>query len=129
MTLTGRGLLSRIASSGERTEEVRSIVEHLRVLLNTREGESPCVPSFGVVDFSDVVHAIPGTVPALVRSIKTTIAEHEPRLKNVQVRHLTESGELVLRFEISAQLADAKSPRTLRFATTIRPGGRFDVSG
>ncbi len=127
--MSGRGLLSRIASSGEPTDEVRSIVEHLRVLLNTREGEAPCVPRYGVVDFSDVVHAIPGTIPTLLKSIKATIAEHEPRLRNVNVRHLAEDGALVLRFEISAQLADARTPRTLRFATTIRPGGRFDVAG
>lgn len=127
--VAGRGLLSRISSSGEPTDEVRSILEHLRALLNTREGEAPCAPRFGVVDFSDVVHAIPGTVPTLVRSIKATIGEHEPRLKNVQVRHVSEDGQLILRFEISAQLADQKSSRTLRFATTIRPGGRFDVTG
>lgn len=127
--MSGRGLLSRIASSGEPTDEVSSIVEHLRVLLNTREGEAPCALSFGVVDFSDVVHAMPGTIPTLVRSIKATIGEYEPRLKNVSVRHVSEDGALVLRFEISAQLADSKTARTLRFATTVRPGGRFDVAG
>ena len=37
--------------------------------------------------------------------------------------------ELVLRFEISAQLTNQRAGRTLRFATTVRPGGRFDVAG
>jgi type VI secretion system protein len=127
--VSGRGLLSRIASSGPRPDEVLAIVEHLRVLLNTRLGEAPCAPAFGVLDFSDVVHAMPGAAQTLVKSIRTTILEHEPRLRNVSVRHVTGDGELLLRFEISAQLADARSARTLRFATTVRPGGRFDVSG
>lgn len=124
--MPGRGILSRIAGD-DGADEVEAIVEHLRVLLNTRQGEAPSAPSFGVVDFSDMVHAFPGAVQQLVRSIRATILEFEPRLRNVNVRHVTNEGELLLRFEISAQLADQRSARTLRFATTVRPGGRFDV--
>lgn len=127
--MSGRGLLWRIATSEPAGDEVTAIVEHLRVLLNTRQGEAPAAPTYGVLDFSDVVHAMPGAAQALVRSIRTTILEHEPRLRNVTVRHVTESDELRLRFEISAQLADGRSARTLRLATTVRPGGRFDVNG
>ena len=127
--MSGRGLLHRVSTSAPVGDEVESIVEHLRVLLNTRQGEAPSAPSFGVLDFSDVVHAMPGAAQALVRSIRATILEFEPRLRNVTVRHVTESGELLLRFEISAQLADGRASRTLRFATTVRPGGRFDVNG
>jgi type VI secretion system protein len=127
--MSGRGLLSRVATSSPPGDEVAAIVEHLRVLLNTRQGEAPSAPAFGVLDFSDVVHAMPGVAQALVRSIRATILEHEPRLRSVMVRHVTESGELLLRFEISAQLADGRAGRTLRFATTVRPGGRFDVNG
>jgi type VI secretion system protein len=127
--VSGRGLLSRIASSGAPPDEVEAIVEHLRVLLNTRQGEAPCAPAFGVLDFSDVVHAMPGAAQALLRSIRATVLEYEPRLQHVAVRHVTGDGELVLRFEISAQLADARAARTIRFATTVKPGGQFDVSG
>jgi type VI secretion system protein len=127
--VSGRGLLSRVASPAHAGDETASIVEHLRVLLNARQGSAPSAPSFGVLDFSDVVHSMPGAAQALVKSIRATILEHEPRLRNVSVRHVTESGELVLRFEISAQLAEGRAGRTLRFATTVRPGGRFDVSG
>jgi type VI secretion system protein len=127
--MSGRGLLSRVATPAFEVEEVESIVEHLRVLLNTRQGEAPSAPSYGVIDFSDVVHSMPGAAQALIRSIRATILEHEPRLKSVSVRHVTESDELQLRFEISAQLADGGASRMLRFATTVRPGGRFDVNG
>lgn len=126
--MSGRGLLSRIAAGAPAGDEVEAIVEHLRVLLNTRQGEAVCAPSYGVVDFTDVVHAMPGATQTLVKSIRATILEHEPRLRNVTVRPVGEAGELVLRFEISAQLAIGRSGRTLRFATTIRPGGRYDVS-
>jgi type VI secretion system protein len=125
--LAGRGLLSRIAGDSGPADEVDSIIEHLRVLLNTRQGDAIASPTFGVVDFSDVVHAMPGAVPSLVKSIRATVLEFEPRLRNVNVRHVSEDGDLLLRFEISAQLANQKGGRTLRFATTVRPGGRFDV--
>ncbi len=126
--MSGRGLLSRIASGAAPADEVDAIIEHLRVLLNTRQGEVVCSPSYGVVDFTDVVHAMPGATQTLVKSIRATILEHEPRLRNVSVRPVTQDGELLLRFEISAQLANQRSGRTLRFATTVRPGGRYDVS-
>jgi len=47
----------------------------------------------------------------------------------VSVRHQPEEGSLVLRFEIAAQLAQAKGTRTLRLATTVLPGGRIDIAG
>jgi type VI secretion system protein len=127
--VAGRGILARISSGAAPADEVDAIIEHLRVLLNTRQGEAICAPTYGVVDFTDVVHAMPGATQTLVRSIRATIMEHEPRLKNVTVRPATQDGDLVLRFEISAQLANQRSGKTLRFATTVRPGGRYDVSG
>lgn len=126
--MSGRGLLSRLVSGGEPADELESIIAHLRVLLNARQGDSPSAPSFGVIDFSDMVHAFPGATQQLTRSIRATILEYEPRLKNVTVRPVP-GEELLLRFEISAQLANQRAGRTLRFATTVRPGGRFDVAG
>ena len=60
--------------------------------------------------------------------MRATLLEHEPRLKAVAVRHVPADGELVLRFGIVAQLA-SRGGKTLRLSTTVRPGGRVDVSG
>jgi len=126
----GRALLSRLAEKGgSPTDEVAAIVAHLRVLLNTRRGDAVTAPEFGVVDFSDLAHEFPGAIPTLVKSIKATILEFEPRLRNVSVRHLTDEAGLTLHFEISAQMVKGKTSRTLRLATTVRPGGHIDVSG
>ena len=126
----GRALLSRLAEKGgSPTDEVAAIVAHLQVLLNTRRGDAVAAPAFGVVDFSDLAHEFPGAIPTLVKSIRATILEFEPRLKNVSVRHLADDHGLTLRFEISAQLAKGKTARTLRLATTVRPGGHIDVTG
>jgi type VI secretion system protein len=125
-----RGLLSRIAGGDAApVEEVESILAHLNALLNARQNESPCVPQYGIVDLSDIVYAFPAAVSQLVKSIRETIAEFEPRLKNVTVPQQQDDNPLVLRFEIVAQLAlRARSSGTLRFATTVLPGGRIEVA-
>jgi type VI secretion system protein len=125
--VSGRGLLARIgASGGSFTLGADSVIEHLRVLLNTRRGEAPTVPNYGVPDFSDTVHSFPGAITTLQRAIRDTITEFEPRLKNVQVRHVqNEDDVLTLRFEITARLADGN--KLLRLQTKVSAGGKFDV--
>ena len=125
----GRALLSRISGrDASPPDEVASIVAHLRVLLNTRRGDAVTAPDFGVLDFSDVANEFPSAIPALAKSIRSTILEYEPRLRNVAVRHLPDEHALTLRFEIQAQLAAGRSARSLRLATTVRPGGHIDVA-
>lgn len=126
----GRALLSRIA--GRETapaDEVAAIVAHLQVLLNTRRGDAVTVPGFGILDFSDVANEFPAAIPALAKSIRATILEFEPRLKNVTVRHVPDEHALTVRFEIQAQLAAGRTARTLKLATTVRAGGRVEVAG
>lgn len=126
----GRALLSRLGARDARpVEVVDSIVANLRALLNTRRGGCVTAPDFGILDFADVVHDFPGGIQQLARSIRATVLLYEPRLRNVSVRHVPEDSPLALRFEILAQVAEGKSARTLRFATTVRPGGRVDVAG
>lgn len=125
-----RGLLDRLRAGGsEPPDDVASIIEHLRVLLNTRKGEAVTVPGFGLVDFSDLVHTFPASVTTLQASIRATILEYEPRLKNVTVRSVPDPDPLVLRFEISAQPVqkNGRSAGTLRFHTQVSPGGQFRV--
>jgi type VI secretion system protein len=124
--MAGRALLSRIAGGGP-VDEVESIVAHVRALLNTRMGEAPCSPSIGIADFADIVHTFPGGIPQLSASMRATILENEPRLRGVSIRYVPGDDPLVIRFEISAQPA-ARGARPLRLSTTLKPGGRIDVS-
>lgn len=128
----GRGLLSRLQTGGgSPPDETASILEHLRVLLNTRKGESPTVPGFGLVDFTDLVHAFPSAINTIQSSIRATILEFEPRLRNVTVRHVADSDPLVLKFEVAAQPVQRgpRAPGLLRFETQVTVGGRFEVGG
>ena len=57
-----RGFLSRLGTGERRPDEVRSIVNHLRVLLNTRVGDAVTVPDYGLADFSEIVHNFPEAI-------------------------------------------------------------------
>ncbi len=129
----GRGLLSRLTATSVNEarplNELESIVEHLRALLNTRQGEAPTAPDFGVVDFTDLVHNFPEAIQTLQRCIRTTILQYEPRLKNVVVQHVRDDEVLVLKFQITAQLQNkgGRSGGSVRFETQLRAGGHVSV--
>ena len=126
-----RGLLGRLEggeSSVARGGDVTAgIAAHLRALLNTRIGSAPTAPAYGVIDFTDLVYAFPYSIGMLSASIRTTILAFEPRLKNVNVRHLPDEDLLMLKFEIMGQLADGKERGTLRFRTEVAPSGQMTL--
>jgi type VI secretion system protein len=127
-----RGLLSRLAagqgSLAPQGDIVESVAAHLHALLNTRRGESAAAPTFGILDFNDVVHRYPSAISKMQQSIRTAIQEFEPRLKSVVVTHQPDEDDpTALRFEISAQLSWKDHRGALRFHTHIHPGGKVDV--
>ena len=127
--MAGRGLLSRIGqveASSRLADVSDSVIEHLRVLLNTRRGEAATVPDYGVPDITDLVHTLPSGIAGLTRALRDTILTYEPRLKNVNVRHLASEEPLVLRFEISARLVEDN--RVLKVQTRVRAGGKVEVA-
>ncbi|HZA13707.1 MAG TPA: type VI secretion system baseplate subunit TssE [Myxococcaceae bacterium] len=128
--MSRRGLLARMEEGDPRTDAGdlnESIVEHLRVLLNTRRGSCATQPEFGVVDFTDLVHGFPASVQALQQAIRATILTFEPRLRGVTVRYLPQEDPLALRFEITAQSAHRGARGVLRFSTQMHPGGKMEV--
>jgi type VI secretion system protein len=80
----------------------------------------------GVPDFTDLVHSFPGSALTLTKAIRATIMTYEPRLRNVLVRHIPLEIPMVVRFEVSAQLAD-QSKAAVQFRTEFVPGGRAQV--
>ena len=124
--MANRGLLSRLGSKTQRPDPIGDVVEHLRVLLNTRQGESLTVPDYGVMDFTDLVHAFPLSINELQQAIRTTISTFEPRLRNVVVRFVPDDDPLVLRFEIVARLVNEKLG-IVRLQTQVNSAGRMHV--
>lgn len=124
--MSDRGLLSRLAVGRRSVDPAASIAEHLRVLLNARQGHSETAPSFGVVDLNDVMHNLPDGLRTLQASIRAAITEHEPRLTGVTVRAVESASPLTLRFEVVGRLASDRR-EVVRLHTELRAGGVFVV--
>ena len=89
-------------------------------MLNTRQGSCQACPDYGLVEVSEVLYDFPDAIGIMQRALKNTIQIYEPRLKNVQVRHLKarRPGDMTLSFEITAQLQLPDGRRqSLRFST------------
>jgi type VI secretion system protein len=123
-------LLTRLATSERATGEAarsaarlrEDVLLHLRSICQTRLGSSPCAPSLGLPDLTDVLNAGGEASSFVVRALKRAIETYEPRLANVQVVHVPgESWDQVLRFEIHAHLLLGKNRSPVRFETRIDP--------
>jgi type VI secretion system protein len=134
-------LLTRIAHAADphsnerhtwRDHDLESaVLTHLANMLNTRQGSSLTCPDYGIVDLSEIVHDFPDAIGIMQRAIKNSIVTYEPRLKNVQVRHIKNEAthQMILEFEITAQLQlpdGRKQP--LRFATSVDDAGNVKLA-
>jgi type VI secretion system protein len=124
-----RGLLSRLTSSDplRPPDEVQSILENLRAILNTRIGDSTSASGFGIIDLADLVHNFPNAAQIMEKSIRATVGEYEPRLKQVRVRLLPSEDPLKLVFEIAARLAGDRHQGMVRVRTEVNSAGRVHV--
>lgn len=133
-----RGLLDRLRrrdgfagrSAQPRTEHVHeSIQRHLQRLLNTRKGESPAFPDYGMPALTDVDLSTSGE--EVRRQLEAALRQYEPRLSGVRVRCLEpdELEPLRLRFEVSGRPLGVQERVTFRFATVVEsPSAGFKVS-
>jgi type VI secretion system protein len=110
-----------------RDSDVESAVSaHLSRMLNTRQGSCLTCPDYGLIEVSEVLYDFPDAVGIMQRALKNSIQQYEPRLKNVQVRHLKNevANEMILQFEITAQLQLPDGRRqSLRFSTNVDGSG------
>jgi type VI secretion system protein len=133
-------LLSRIERAADPTSSERytsrdsdtesAVSQHLARLLNTRQGSCLTCPDYGLIEVSEVLYDFPDAIGIMQRALKNTIQTYEPRLKNVQVRHLKNDlgHEMVLQFEITAQLHLPDGRRqALRFSTAVDGSGNVKV--
>lgn len=106
---------------------VDSVLNHLRQILNTRQGSAPIAPDYGVPDFLDFLQTYPDSVREIERSIRTAIQTYEPRLQGVRVAfNPQEDDALALRFQITAHISGADGER-VRFETVVDTDGKISV--
>jgi type VI secretion system protein len=112
------------------TQIVSSILEHLGKMLNTRRGNAPVAPDYGIPDMADLVHSFPESIRFMEQAIRTTIEKYEPRLCNVRVKYAgSEDDVFSLHFDVTAVLSPSSSRKVVSFETKIDSGGEVVVRG
>jgi type VI secretion system protein len=132
---SSRGLFDRLRSPEsdadrsiqQRTEDVaNSVLAHLGRLLNTRHGDSPAAPSYGIPAFEAENLT---TSESMQREIERSIRAYEPRLEDARVRALPRDADdpLRVRFLIDARLTTRERVR-VRFTSELDARGEWKIT-
>lgn len=100
-------------------------------MLSTRLGSSLTCPDYGVPDISDKMHDMTEAVACVQRAVKSSLQQYEPRLKNVQVRHVRNdvaSGQPAMVFEVTGHivLSDGRK-QPVRIGTSLDDRGNVEL--
>jgi type VI secretion system protein len=107
-----------------------SILRHLQRMLNTRQGNAPTVPDYGVPDLTELARGFPASSSTLEESIRACVEKYEPRLREVTVRYKESPDDVLsLSFEVTGRLVVHGEEAGVWFLTKIDPEGRVDVKG
>jgi type VI secretion system protein len=118
----------RLTADPHRT--VESVLEHLRKMLNVRQGSVCTLPDYGIPDLNSLFMQYPDAVLALRRIIRESLEKYEPRLRRVNVRYIPDEDDpLILRFEITARLAMDEKDSPIRIETVVGDNGEVRVRG
>ncbi len=104
-----------------------SIQDHLRRLLNARQGVLRHLPDYGLPDVPALYDKLPYTKNDLALAVRETVQRFEPRLSDVEVRLVpVRKRHCVLGIEVTGQLPGGER---VRFRSRFRTGGSAEVSG
>jgi type VI secretion system protein len=131
-------LLERIASLGADDERshitraeilVDSILEHLRRILNTRQGSVPIDLLFGVPDFTNLAGSFStGTTAEMIEDMTRMIQRYEPRLRQPRISFTESQDEVLsLAFAISGFIAVDDREIPVRLASHVASNGRVSL--
>lgn len=133
-----RRLLERIAAweDGEaRTSKtqvdilIMSVTNHLRRLLNARQGSVQLDPKFGVPDFTNIAGGLTaGSVADIEEEIRRMVSKYEPRIKSPRVTISRESTDLLsISFSLQGTLEVDDREIPLQLATRVGANGKVNI--
>ena len=108
---------------------IRSVLNHMERILNTRQGSVPIAEDYGAPDFTN----LPGSSPSesthdIERSIRQVIQNYEHRLTGVRVHFIPQEDDILsLRFRITGRLA-VEEDVPIAFNTVIGTDGKVNVT-
>jgi type VI secretion system protein len=107
----------------------RSLLRHLTAMLNTRRGNVPIAPDYGLADLTDLgSNFTEESINDIGEELERAIRLYEPRLINVRVKFTPKKDmplEAVFLLEGEVLTADGRSP--LRFETVLDAAGAVRI--
>ncbi|MDQ5986626.1 MAG: hypothetical protein CSYNP_02356 [Syntrophus sp. SKADARSKE-3] len=90
---------------------VRSVMNHLQKMLNTRQGSVPIADDYGMPDLTNFPgEDLTSAADELQQIIKKVIQKYEPRLEKVEVQFEPRPGETsLLRFKLEGAVGNERS--------------------
>lgn len=108
---------------------ISSVLEHLQMILNTRQGNVPIAEDYGIPDITSFRHTLPFSIREIEKSICLTIEKYEPRLKGVRVKFISqEEDRLIVSFQIHARLVLEGQKEPVMFRSQIDSYGKIKIS-
>ncbi|MCC8058679.1 type VI secretion system baseplate subunit TssE [Cloacibacillus sp.] len=117
---------------GDPAQVLRSVIDYVGKLLNTRRGSSVLDEAFGIPDFTSIgVNYSRDDMPRIEKEIAEFIERCEPRLRNVKAAYAPDPGEpFSVNFTLDAGLVlTGTETLPVKLMTRINPSGKVSVSG
>lgn len=124
--LRGRFDDGESVDANDETALVNSVRDHLKRLLNARQGVLRHLPDYGLPDLPSLYSGLPYAAEDISRQVRQTVERYEPRLRNVSVRLVT-TNELncVVGVELTGELPGG---HRARFQSRFDGGGAAEIS-
>lgn len=107
------------------SRRLRSVVDHVQRLMETRKGSLVHLPELGMPDIGDLYRRLPGSAQEIQSELELLLRRHEPRLENVRVQFQEfDAAHARIRFRISGVL---KGLGRLQLESSFFPSGRGEV--
>jgi type VI secretion system protein len=102
----------------------RSVLAHLRRLLNARHGHAPAQPDYGIPDLNEFMFSMPESITPMQKAIQKSIEKYEPRLTKIKVVWAPDEDDpLNIRFEITARIRTDDEEIPIALTTNLGSGG------
>ena len=109
---------SATAGWDERSQLLFSVMDNIRVILNSRHGALKHLPDYGLPDLSLVYRHLPASAHMLRQHIATVLLKYEPRLRAIDIILLEQDQTDLLKYELTCHLRQAG---LVRFGSYFTP--------
>jgi type VI secretion system protein len=106
----------------EATQEILSVMENIKRILNTRAGSLKHLPDYGLPDLSQIYRALPASAHLLKTQMEKTLLDYEPRIRAIDLEIFPDADPgMLISYVLTCHL---KKSGLVRYGTHFEPSGR-----